>query len=227
MYELGNGQEVSCLTDHKDGTISLRLLGEVVPGPDGPVRTVREIRLLEPTAIEYAELRTMIIDADRITTEKFPPPPAPAPPPPFDEMDEAERRVAVQRYSAEVAEYARIGSERVVERENFIRSPETALYAQVVLRAAKMLGGQDIALAELPVDAMTSTACTGLLEIWETPLGGRGDRQTPNPSGPAAPEMPPVQPASTEPASSDLAPSSPPGTEPSSPSPLPPSTDSA
>jgi hypothetical protein len=154
---------VSCLTDNSDGTITLRLVGAVERGEDGkPRRATREVLLLEPTALEYAQLRTKITACDAALRQQFPAPEAPTI---TEDMTQDEANRLRREFQSEFNEWARA-------RKSWTHGLDSAPYANCVIEAVKVLSGESVTLADLPVEAFDLACCAALLETWEAPLGG-------------------------------------------------------
>lgn len=206
-----NGTIVSCLTDNEDGTITLRIHRR------SKVNGGKPVLLDEPTAREYAELRTKMRDADRLLDGKFPIPTAPVVP---DGATEGETILLLMQHNAAVAECNQ-------QRRDLIRDPELAPYAPVVIEVVRRLADLDITLDDLVPEVFNSSTCGALLDLWEAPLGGpvvpppnpTVDVAVPEPAMAVPDVEEPPEPVSTEPE-----PSSPPGTAPSTRSPRRPST---
>lgn len=199
MYVTSNGSKVSILTDNGDGTITVRLHDR------------SEVLLREPTAREYAVLRTRMREADKVIEGKYPEPEEPF----FAADDDT---VEAQRA---VADYRKALTEYVRDRIEFIRDPDEGPYLMAFLDAVNTLtdGARTITADDVNAEAFKITTCMALLEVWEAPLDGAAVA----PSSPAATAVPAEIPdAASPPASPESEESSPPGTEPASPS-LPPS----
>jgi len=195
---------VSMLTDNHDGTIDLRLH----PGSSAG----ESVRLREPTARQYAELRVLMRDTDQRTQEECPEPAAPE----FDEsMPALQLAELVRVYENERDRWRQA-------RRDLLLDPDKAPYAQVLMNVIEVLGDRRVTLDDLPVEAFHVATCSALLEVWETPLGGRDDPvptpTTPAGGGAARPVPLVLATDDTEAASPAPAESSPPGTEPATPS---------
>ncbi len=205
----GSTTVVSMLTAHDDGSITLRL------HPKGS--GVRSVVLIEPTAREYGDLRKKMREADSLVEEKFPLPAAPSVVDPPSDLPEGERDAALEVNRLRMVEYTEALGNYSRDRVDYLRDPDQGPYAQVIIEVARVLGGREITLDDLPRgESDDDHACVALLETWEAPLGG------PAATPPAPTAAPPID-APPAPASPESAPSSPPGTEPASPS-LPPSS---
>ena len=200
---LNDGRVVSMLTDNRDGTVTVRLSPR-----DGQERSVR---LREPNALEYAELRVAMVDIDRRLEDEFPIPLAPDVP---DGISNDEAGLIVQRYADARTKYLNARNEA-------IKDPEKAPYAFMMIEVIGRLNGETVVLADLPRgEPFSATPCSALLEVWEAPLDGPDDRDENQPRVPAivapVPDSSVSPPAGTEPGSSEPEPSSLPTTEPAS-----------
>lgn len=206
------GTPVVCLTENDDGTISVRLHPRSTAGSDG------HVVLEEPTATEYATLRTQIVGLDDEINQKFPPlADVNAVLGDLDPTSAAGLTV--------LTEYQRTVNEWVKDRRDYLRALETAPYARQVIIIIEKLAGVTVTLDDLTAEVFNPLVCGALLEAWERPLDGRASRAakaaTPEPDPELVPAPAPAPTVDTAPASPELEPSSPPGTEPSTPSPLP------
>lgn len=148
----GTPRQVGMLTDEHDGTITVKL------------HKGRTVLLDEPTALQYARLREAMRDVDRQLEDEFPSPPVPT----------IEEGMTPQQATLVVAQYQQDVNRRNLAREDALRDPEKAPYAQVLLRVINELADPQppVALEHLPVEGFSALVCAGLLEVWETPLGG-------------------------------------------------------
>lgn len=201
----GAQQMVGMLTDEQDGTITVRL---------HPSWTPQTVRLREPTALEYAEIRSMFRDVDGRIEDEFPPIPVPVElQRAVDAANAADKAEGdggdVANVSVLLAEYQKDVSIRNRARNDYLRDPEKAPYAHALLEALQRLSTARLALEALPVEGFSPYVCAALLEVWETPLGGPVDAgaaeetvPAPAPVVEAPPDDPPENPtAATEPAS--------------------------
>lgn len=152
----GPVRQVGMLTSEHDGTITVKLHGG------------KTVRLAEPTAMQYARLREAMRDVDRQLDDEFPVPPVPTIP---DDTPAPDATLIVTQFQRDI-------NARNNAREDAVRDPEKAPYARVVLRVIDELSdphAAGITLEHLPVEAFSALVCLGLLEVWETPLGGLAD----------------------------------------------------
>lgn len=170
MYTTSGGKPVSCLTDNLDGSIALRLLGGVVQGQ----REERWVTLVEPTAREFAVLRTLIDEADKYVNAQCV---APEPPAILPEQT-AEGLAETLRLRREYDRAAREWREKrgdLLKTLPTAENPKAAPYARCVIEVVKTLNGENVEFDVLPVEVFEPLACSALLEVWEAPLGGRVD----------------------------------------------------
>lgn len=222
MLEWGSGAtkaQVECLTRHDEQVMELRL-AKRRKTPNLPAT----VMLDEPSAIEYARLRKAALEADAEVNAKYPrPDDIPAELDGETEIDRAQRFVAYQKAMAEWLD----------DRHNYRTDEDHAPYAKIVVQAVNMLTDYEISLEDLTPECFRSTPLQGLLEVWETPLGGAvSPVERPTVEPPTIPESAatvtndepkPVE-ETPEAASPESTRSSLPGGEPSLPSPPPSST---
>lgn len=237
MIVTSAGHTVSCVTDNNDGTVTVRL----APTRDADgATTEREVRLAEPSLREYAELRTLIVDTHEGLQRRFPPPPTPS----FDTevAQTPEGMAALAEYQQAVQEWTAARNKAIKAIADEDGKPQMPPYAACMVAIVERLAVPPFKFPEthppelrgiddLVPEALQPRTYTGLLEVWDAPLGGPGDL-TNNPTlralaeaaTPAPPTAAPASDAQAEPASPEPEESSPPGTEHSPPSPPPPST---
>lgn len=225
MIEWGTGAnktQVECLTRHDEQMMELRLSKR--RSPNLPPTVMLE----EPSAIEFARIRKAALAADATINDKYPRP--------EDPPDEIPGESEVERLTREVA-FQKVMAQWLDDRHNYRTDEDHAPYANVVVQAVNMLTEFEITLGDLPPECFKSAPLQGLLEVWETPLGGAvSPVEIPSPDS-APPMIPPTDDSVTEPSvapkpdeatpeadSPESTRSSPPGGEPSLPSPPPSST---
>lgn len=202
MYVLqgSDGAVVGSIEDAGDGSVKVRLHPRSRAGDrDG------WLVLREPTTLEYAELRILMRNGDRLLDEKFPQPEMPPVPPDIDAAGAARM----------ISDFNRETGRWHVDREDFVRDPGTAPYLAAMLETCRRLGGNaELEAEDLTVEAYSWKPCRAVLEVWEGPLGGPVEPpETSAPPGVAVPLDPPGPgPTPEEPDSPEPEPSSRPGT---------------
>lgn len=174
MIVTSGGQTVSCLTDNSDGTISVRLNPRSDKGTPTADGTGREVILHEPSLREYAELRTLIVDTHEAIQQQFV---APVYPAHITEEDAktADGRKTLLDYQQAVAEWttARNKAIKAIVDEN--GNEVTPPYAKCMIEIVDRLAQVKLTLDDLVPEALQPRTLTGLLEVWDAPLGGPGD----------------------------------------------------
>jgi len=220
MFVSSNGQTVSCITDTNDGTVTVRL----APARTEHGREERSVTLQEPSLREYAELRTMIVEAHDAVRAAHPEPEPPGVTPDAAQTPDGQR--ALLDYQQAVGAWTAARNKTIKSLTDDDGNERTPPYAGCVIAIVERLADQKVTVDDLVPEALFPRTCTALLEVWDAPLGGPGDLAS-NPllralAEAGTPAQPTAAPPSADPPAPDSpapAESSPPGTESS---PLPP-----
>ena len=227
MIEWGTGAtkvQVACLTRLDDQQVEVRLARRRTAG------LPETVILDEPSAMEYARLRKKAMAADDEINAKYPEPPK--------IPDEIDGETDVERMQRRIA-YNKVLADWIDDRHNYRTDEDHPVFAAVIVDAVNMLATptlpHPVTLADLTPETFKVQPLQGLLEVWESPLGGAVSPVETTPTSPTpTPDAPPPAPivsndapnndAPAEAASPELPRSSLPGGEPSPPSPPPSST---
>lgn len=219
MIVTSGGQTVSCLTDNSDGTVSVRLNPRSDKGTVAADGKGREVVLVEPSLREYAELRTLIVTTHEGIQAAYPAPVYPA-----DVTEEdaktPEGRQRLIDYQQAVAKWTTDRNRAIKAIVDDAGNEVTPPYARCMIDVVDRLADVNLTLDDLVPEALQPRTLTGLLELWDAPLGGPGDL-TNNPvlralAEATTPAPPTAAPESVDPPAVDSPepePSSPLGTE--------------